>query len=193
MISDWGRKHSKFILEPIADIFLKLHFTPNRITLLGLIITFFVGYLVVTDHLLAAGLLYVIGAGADAVDGTVARRIGIKNAFGAFWDSTLDRLGETLVIAALGYRAALSGDTLTVLLAFSSLVTSYLVSYTRARAEGLDLECKVGIGTRVERFLIMLLALLFQQPTIGLAVITLVAGITVLQRIYAVWQQTRQT
>lgn len=192
MLSDWGRKNLKVILEPIADIFLKLHFTPNRITLLGLIITCFVAYLVLTDHLVAAGLLYVAGAGADAIDGTLARRIGVKNPFGAFWDSTLDRLAETLVIGALGYRAALTFDTLTVLLALTALATSYLVSYTRARAEGLNLACKVGIGTRVERFLVMVLALLVQRPTEGLAVIALIAGITVLQRIYHVWKQTRQ-
>lgn len=193
MITNWGRKNLKFILDPIADLFFRLHFTPNGVTFLGLLITAVVAYLIITGHLLVAGLLYVVGAGADAIDGTLARRIGIRNPFGAFWDSTLDRMGETFVIAALGYQAALQGNYITVLLAFTALMTSYLVSYTRARAEGLDLECNVGIGTRVERFVVMVLTLLLQQPAYGLGVITLIAGITVIQRIHAVWQQTRTT
>ncbi len=191
MITEWGRKNFKVLLEPIADLFTKLGFTPNRITFLGLLITLGVAYLIIRGQLVAAGFLYIAGAGADAVDGTMARRMGIRNAFGAFWDSTLDRMGETFIIAALGYVAAQQGATVTVLLAFAALTTSYLVSYTRARAEGLGLECKVGIGTRVERFIVMLFTLLLQQPTYGLAIITLIAGITVIQRILTVWQQTR--
>ncbi len=191
MISNWGRKNLKFLLDPIADLFYRLRFTPNMVTFLGFLITLVVAYLIVTDRLLVAGLVYIAGAGADAIDGTLARRMGIRNPFGAFWDSTLDRIGETFVIAALGYQAAIQGNTLTVLLAFIALTTSYLVSYTRARAEGLGLECKVGIGTRVERFVVMLLTLLLQQPAYGLAVISLIAGITVVQRVVVVWQQTR--
>ena len=114
-----------------------------------------------------------------------------RNRFGGFWDSTLDRLGESIVMAAIGYSAAVQGNPLGVALAFAALVTSYLVSYTRARAEGLGLDCKVGIGTRVERFIILAVALLLGYPIVGLALIATVAGITVLQRIYSVWQQTR--
>ncbi len=78
-----------------------------------------------------------------------------------------------------------------VLLAFAALVTSFMVSYTRARAESLGYEAKLGFGSRVERFFIMVISLLFGRPIIGVALITLLAGITTIQRIYVVWKQAQ--
>ncbi len=191
MLTDWGRRTFRFILEPIASLFHLLHITPNVITLLGVLLSIVVAYLIVEGHVVAAGFVYVLAAGADAVDGTLARQMGIRNKFGAFWDSTLDRMGEAIVLGALGVWAAQQGSTLGVMLAFAALITSYLVSYTRARAEGLGLECKVGVGTRVERFIILAAGLALNAPIYGLALVALVAGITVLQRIYSVWAQMR--
>ncbi len=196
MITEWGRKRIKFILEPVSDIFIKLHITPNTITVLGLLLSVGVGYLIIIDQLVWAGLLYILAAGMDAVDGTLARKLNIRSQFGAFLDSTLDRLGESIILASIGVWAVVQDNenlVLVVLLAFSALVTSYLVSYTRARAEGLGYDVKVGIGTRVERFIIMALALLLQRPDIGVAVITVLAGVTVIQRIYAVWKLAKVT
>jgi len=191
MLTDWGRRSLRFILEPIASLFRFLHISPNVITLLGVLLSLVVAYLIVSERVVAAGFVYVLAAGADAVDGTLARQMGIRNKFGAFWDSTLDRMGEAIVLGALGLWSAQQGNSLGVLLAFAALITSYLVSYTRARAEGLGLECKVGVGTRVERFIILAAGLALNAPIYGLALVALVAGITVLQRIYSVWAQTR--
>jgi CDP-diacylglycerol--glycerol-3-phosphate 3-phosphatidyltransferase len=192
MLTEWGRRNLKVVFDPIARVLVALHITPNVVTFLGLLGNLIVAYLITTDRLPAAGLLYIIAAGSDAIDGTLARLLGVRNRFGAFWDSTLDRLGEAIVIASLGYWLARQGDTNGVLIAFAALVTSYLVSYTRARAEGLGMTTKVGIGTRVERFIIMVLGLLLERPVAALAVIALMAGVTVIQRITDIWLQTRK-
>lgn len=190
MITKWGRRNLKVILEPIASLFRALHITPNVITLLGFLLTLVVVYLIILDRTLWAGLLYFVAAGADAVDGTLARQMGVRNKFGAFWDSTLDRLSDGFVIMAIGYVFAVQGKPLYVIAAFLALIASFSVSYTRARGEGLGVEVKVGIGTRVERFIVMVIALLFNQLFIGLLVIIVLAGITVLQRIWTVYKVT---
>jgi CDP-diacylglycerol--glycerol-3-phosphate 3-phosphatidyltransferase len=193
MLTEWGRKALKPIFEFVASIFEKLHITPNTITVIGFLLGLVVAYLIIIDQLFWAGALYFVGAGLDAIDGTLARRVGVRSNFGAFLDSTLDRFGESTVTGALIVWAALQGDMLGVFLGFTALVTSFMVSYTRARAESLGYEAKVGFGSRVERFIIMVASLLFKQPIIGLALITLLAGITTIQRIYVVWKQAKAT
>ncbi len=191
MLTEWGRKALKPIFEFVASIFQKLHITPNTITVFGFVFSLAVAYLIIVDQLFWAGMLYFIGAGMDAIDGTLARRVGVRSNFGGFLDSTLDRFGEATVTGALGVWAALQGDMFGVFLAFSALVTSFMVSYTRARAESLGYEAKIGFGSRVERFIIMVASLILQRPIIGLALITLLAGITTFQRIYVVWKQAQ--
>jgi phosphatidylglycerophosphate synthase len=191
MLTEWGRRVLKPIFEFVASVFQKLHITPNTITVFALVLSVVVAYLIIIDQLFWAGVLYFIGAGLDAIDGTLARQMGVRSNFGAFLDSTLDRLGGSTVTGAIGVWAALQGDMLGVLLAFAALVTSFMVSYTRARAESLGYEAKLGFGSRVERFFIMVISLLFGRPIIGVALITLLAGITTIQRIYVVWKQAQ--
>lgn len=191
MLTEWGRRSFKGFFEAIAQVLNTLHITPNMITLFGLLMNLVVAYLIISGRIRAAGVLYIIGAGTDAIDGTLARMVGVRSRFGGFWDSTLDRMGEAIVISAVGVWAAEQGNTLGVAITFAALATSYLVSYTRARAEGLGIDTKVGFGTRVERFIIMVLALVIGYPIWGLAIIAVIAGITVVQRIYDVWRQLR--
>lgn len=191
MLTEWGRKVLKPLFEFVASVFQKLHITPNTVTVIALILSVVVAYLIVIDQLFWAGVLYFVGAGLDAIDGTLARQMGVRSQFGAFLDSTLDRLGESTVTGAIAVWAALQGDMLGVLLAFAALVTSFMVSYTRARAESLGYEAKLGFGSRVERFFIMVISLLFGRPIIGVALITILAGITTFQRIYVVWKQAQ--
>ncbi len=192
MITEWGRRNLKVVFEPIAGVFRALHITPNVITLLGFLLNLVVAYLIMIDQVRWAGGVFLIAAGADAIDGTLARQLGVRNKFGAFWDSTLDRLSESFVIMAIGYVFAAQGEPWGVLIAFLALIASYLVSYTRARGEGLGVDVKVGIGTRVERFIVMALALVLNQLLIGLIVIVVLAGITVLQRMWVVYKITHE-
>jgi CDP-diacylglycerol--glycerol-3-phosphate 3-phosphatidyltransferase len=192
MITEWGRRNLKVILEPIAGVFRALHITPNVITLIGFLLNLLVAYLIIIDKVFWGGVVFLIAAGADAIDGTLARQLGVRNKFGAFWDSTLDRMSESFVLMAIGYAFAVQGEPLYVAVAFLALIASFLVSYTRARGEGLGIDVKVGIGTRVERFIVMAIALIFNQLLIGLIVITVLAGITVLQRMWAVYKITHE-
>jgi len=195
MITEWGRRTFKVVLEPIASIFRFFHITPNVVTLLGFLLNVVAAWLIVKDHIFWGGIVFLVAAGADAVDGTLARQMGIRNKFGAFWDSTIDRLSESIIIMALAYRFVMAGEVMAVMIAFLALITSYLVSYARARGEGIGVDVKVGIGTRVERFIIMAAALIlggFYPKTllIGLVLIALLAGITVFQRTWVVYQET---
>jgi len=197
MITEWGRRNLKVILEPIAGIFRTLHVTPNVITLLGFLLNVVAAYLIVIDQIFWGGVIFLIAAGADAIDGTLARQLGIRNKFGAFWDSTLDRLSESIIIMALAYGYAVEGNALAVMVAFLALIASFLVSYTRARGEGIGINVKVGVGTRVERFIIMAIVLIFGAffeplPLVGLGLIVILAGITVLQRMWVVYQVTHE-
>jgi len=195
MITEWGRRNLKGILEPVAGVFRKLHITPNVITFLGFFLNVIAAFLIVIDQVFWGGIVFLIAAGADAIDGTLARQLGIRNQFGAFWDSTLDRLSESIIIMAIAYGYAVNGQALAVMVAFLALTASLLVSYTRARGEGIGVNVKVGVGTRVERFIIMGLSLIFSifyqpLPLIGLALIALLASITVAQRMWVVYKFT---
>jgi CDP-diacylglycerol--glycerol-3-phosphate 3-phosphatidyltransferase len=189
MITEWGRRNLKVILEPVAGVFRALHITPNVITLLGFLLNVAAAYLIIIDQVFWGGVVFLIAAGADAIDGTLARQIGIRNKFGAFWDSTLDRLSESIIIMAIAYVYAVQANAVAVMIAFLALIASFLVSYTRARGEGIGINVKVGIGTRVERFIIMAVSLIFSRfyaplPLIGLGLIGILAGITVVQRMW---------
>ena len=197
MITEWGRRNLKVILEPIAGVFRALHITPNVITLLGFLLNVLAAYLIIIDQVTWGGVVFLIAAGADAIDGTLARQIGIRNKFGAFWDSTLDRLSESIIIMAIAYGYAVQGNATAVMIAFLALIASFLVSYTRARGEGIGINVKVGIGTRVERFIIMAVVLVFNWVSEymllgGLILIAILAGITVLQRMWVVYKVTHE-
>ncbi len=197
MITEWGRRNLKVVLEPIAGIFRALHVTPNVITLLGFLLNVVAAYLIIIGQVTWGGVVFLIAAGADAIDGTLARQIGIRNKFGAFWDSTLDRLSESIIIMAIAYGYAVNGDAMAVMIAFLALIASFLVSYTRARGEGIGIDVKVGVGTRVERFIIMAIALVFNGLyehilLIGLSLIVILAGITVVQRMWVVYKVTHE-
>lgn len=193
MITEWGRKNLRWLFEALARVLQALHLTPNAITLIGTLLCVVVAYFIMTDRLLIAGAVYFVASLTDALDGTLARMAGVRSRFGAFWDSTLDRLSEAIVVSSIGYWAALQGNMLGLAISLAALVTSFMVSYTRARGEGLGIESKVGFGTRVERFIILLVALLVGYPIVGLAIIAVLAGITTVMRIYDVWRQTRET
>ena len=197
MITEWGRRNLKVILEPVAGVFRKLHITPNVITFLGFALNVIAAYLILIDQVFWGGVVFLIAAGADAIDGTLARQLGIRNKFGAFWDSTLDRLSESIIIMAIAYGYAVNGQATAVMIAFLALIASFLVSYTRARGEGIGINVKVGVGTRVERFIIMGVSLIFSVfyqplPLIGLALIAILAGITVVQRMWVVYKITHE-
>jgi CDP-diacylglycerol--glycerol-3-phosphate 3-phosphatidyltransferase len=188
MVANLARAWSARIIEPIARFLGSLGLSPNAVTILGFFLTVAVAGVLASGRLLLAGILLIVTLAFDAVDGTLARISGQTTRFGAFLDSTLDRWAEVAMFVAIVWVYLRAGNDLGVILAVLALSMSLLVSYTRARAEGIGLECKEGILTRFERMVILILGLIAGQLIWALAIIAALAGITAVQRILVTWQ-----
>ena len=188
------------LLEPLARALVRGRVHPNFITTFGTAIVVASGAAFGAGEIRWGGLLLLVSGLFDVLDGQVARLGGMSSIFGAFYDSTLDRIGESAVFAGLALHfmrggVAPASPTLAVGVALTALAASLLVSYTRARAEGLGLECKVGIAARAERILLLGVPCLFAPSVTFLfwivVVLALAAAITVIQRVVHVARLTR--
>jgi len=191
--------------EPVVRLLARTPITPSAITWFGFLLTVGAAALIITEHLLAAGFVVLIAGFFDILDGALARRINQATRFGAVLDSTLDRLSEAvLLLSILALFAfteeksalfALLSKEWAVLLVGLALIGSLLVSYIRAKAEALGLECQVGLFTRAERVIVLALGLLLNQIDnaliIALAIIVVFSFFTVGQRLVYVWRQTK--
>ena len=184
--SDYLRLWFKWFLDPIAGFFLRLGFTPNMMTMLGLLGNTIGAFFLARGEMLMGGLFVLLMGPVDALDGTMARLRGEASDFGAFVDSVTDRYSELIIYGGLLYYFLSAGDTIGGLLVFVAAAGSVLVSYVKARAEGLGYEAKVGLLTRAERYIVLAPALLFSQLYVGLGIIAVFANITALQRIFYV-------
>ena len=135
--------------------------TPNAISMTGLVGNLIAAFLILQEHFVLAGIAFVLGSLCDMFDGRYSRMSGKGTPFGAFLDSTLDRVEEGVVLAAVAAWFAKNSDELAVGATVLAVVGSYMVSYTRARAEALGVECKVGIASRAVRVVILSAGLLF--------------------------------
>lgn len=172
--------------------------TPNAVTLLALLIQVAVAVAIVQGRLLVAGLVGCVAAVADGVDGAVAKAQGRTSKFGALLDSTVDRVVDALFLIPLAWLYGVSPDIpgrdqpWVAALALFALVASFLVSYVKARAEGLGFEAKVGIAERAERLIIVLLGLLLDLVPVALALLAALSLITFAQRVVHVASQARR-
>jgi CDP-diacylglycerol---glycerol-3-phosphate 3-phosphatidyltransferase len=187
--TDYLRLWFKWVLDPLGGFFNRLGLTPNMMTMLGLLGNTVGAYYLAMGDMLTGGLLVVLMTPIDALDGTMARLRGESSDFGAFVDSVSDRYSELIIYGGLLYHFLNLGEPLGGLLVFAAAAGSVLVSYVKARAEGLGYGAKVGILTRVERYLVLAPALVFNQLYIGLGIIAIFANITALQRIWFVRSQ----
>jgi CDP-diacylglycerol--glycerol-3-phosphate 3-phosphatidyltransferase len=137
--------------------------TPNAISMTGLVGNVVAAVLVTQRYFFLAGVAFVLGSVMDTLDGRYSRMSGKGTPFGAFLDSTLDRVEEGIVLAAVGAYFADRGDELAVAAVVAAVLFSLMVSYTRARAEALGVECKVGLATRAVRVVIISAGLLFAK------------------------------
>lgn len=188
MVANLARAWSARFIEPVARFFGSLGFSPNGVTVLGSLLTFAVAGVLATGRLLLAGVLLIVTLAFDAVDGALARITGQTTPFGAFLDSTLDRWAEVAIFVAVLWVYLQADNDLGAMLTIAALAMSLLVSYTRARAEGIGLQCKDGLFTRFERLVVLILGLLTGQLTWALAFIALLAGVTAVQRIVVTWK-----
>jgi phosphatidylinositol phosphate synthase len=190
---------------PIVRGLIRGRIRPNAITTVGALVVLGSAVAFGLGAIRAGGLLLLVSGVFDILDGQVARQGGMISTFGAFYDSTLDRVGEAALFGGIALHFLRGGlaprqVTLGVMLAIVALAASLLVSYSRARAEGLGLECKVGIAARAERFLVLgAPTLLFGSGRDGLlllwivAVLALVTVITVIQRVVHVARSVART
>ena len=173
----------KGILDPIGAFLNRLGLTPNTITLLGLVGTTVGAYFISQGKMTTGAFVLLVSVLVDAFDGTMARLRGEPSDFGGFVDSVSDRYAELITFAGLLYFFLSQENALGVMVTFAAASCSVLVSYVKARAEGLGFTAKVGILTRVERYLVLIPLLVFNQPFIAALVIAVLGNVTALQRI----------
>ena len=197
---DWIKKGYLRIIEPVANWLVRRRVHPNTITAIGTACSVTGGIIYATGHISLAGWFLGLTALFDVLDGTVARRTNRSSTFGAFLDSTLDRLADGAVMGGLAVFYAVNAvhqSAPMVVISLMGLIGAFLTSYTRARAEALGIDAKVGMLQRPER-VTMLSA---PQAFFGLAlngwilasiiiILTVTAWITVVQRVAFVYRQT---
>ena len=153
-----GRKR-----EIARNALIESRLTPNAISIAGLIGNIVAAVLVWQEEFLLAGIAFILGSVMDTLDGRYSRMSGKGTPFGAFLDSTLDRVEEGIVLMAVGGWFAEQGNELAVAAVVGAVLFSLMVSYTRARAEALGVECKVGLATRAVRVVILSAGILFAE------------------------------
>jgi CDP-diacylglycerol--glycerol-3-phosphate 3-phosphatidyltransferase len=188
-MEQWARKNTRFIIEPVVNVLARLGVTPNALTFAGFAINVVAGVLIGLNQLLLGGIVMVVVAmPLDALDGSLARATGKQTKFGGFFDSVLDRFAEAALLTGLAAYFMRQGDDLSALVAFAALVGSLMVSYTRARAEGLGLECKVGLFSRLGRVILMAAGLILGLPVIMVWLLAVLSLATAIQRIIHVYR-----
>jgi CDP-diacylglycerol--glycerol-3-phosphate 3-phosphatidyltransferase len=187
--TDWVRQIFSFVLTPLAEYIVKLGIHPNVLTFSGLVGNMIGAYFLSQGNFLWGGIIILVMGPIDALDGATARAKGVISPWGAFVDSTTDRWSESVIMLGLLVHYATTNATQSTVLVLLALVGSLMVSYTRARAEALGFKANVGVMTRLERYLVLAPALLFNHPEIALWIIAPLANITAVQRALHVRKQ----
>lgn len=194
LLSARVKETGRAVLAPVVRLAVRLHLTANTVTVIGFLIVLAASLLVAAGLLLAGAAILTAGSLLDAVDGALARATGGTTRFGGFLDSTLDRAAEAILYGGVAayYLLHAADPAAPVLLALTALTASFLVSYTRARAEGLGFTAEVGIAPRVERLVLVIAGIALagiglEVGLIGaLVVVALLAVTTTGQRIWHV-------
>ncbi len=187
------KSRARGAVSPVGAALARLGVTPNALTIVGCLLNLVVAGLIVRGDLLVGGVAMLLVAAFDTLDGAVARAAGLSSTFGAFLDSTLDRYSEAIVFADIVGYGALTGSTEVVVLAYASAIGSLLVSYARARAEGLGLRGDVGWLQRPERIILLGLGLMVGLLTPVLWILAVLTNFTALQRIVHVYRLTSKS
>jgi CDP-diacylglycerol--glycerol-3-phosphate 3-phosphatidyltransferase len=178
-----GHDLAERLARPFARALMAARVTPNQVSGAAVALNIVAAGLVLDDALLAAGIVYLCAGSLDLLDGTLARLSNQVSAGGAFLDSTLDRISEGVLFAAIAYHFSIHGEPINAALAVLALLFSLLVSYTRARAEALGSKCTVGVATRAERVVLMAAGLAFGLLDWVIWLMVVVTAVSVAQRI----------
>jgi CDP-diacylglycerol---glycerol-3-phosphate 3-phosphatidyltransferase len=193
MFTDWFRKATKWFVEPIARFFIRLGISANALTIFGCLLNIGVAVVIATGRLQLGGFLLIAAAGLDNIDGSVARLTNKTTKFGAFLDSVLDRISESAIFLGLAWWYVGQGKPVEGFVAYVAIVGSLLVSYARARAEGIGVPCKVGLLTRVERTIIIIAGMILGLTPYALWILAVGTMATTIHRIVAVYLQIKDT
>jgi CDP-diacylglycerol---glycerol-3-phosphate 3-phosphatidyltransferase len=181
----------RHLLGPLVRLLSALRVRPDTLTILGWALSLCSAVLFGLGHAPFAGAVMLLGGLFDSLDGAVARESNRMSAFGAFLDSTLDRLSEAAIFVGIVFFYAASARPYEALLAGVAMTFSLLTSYTRARAEGLGIECQVGLLERAGRVVILSVFSMVGLLTAGISLVAAGALITTAQRILHVRRATR--
>ncbi len=183
------------VMRPVGAAFGRTKIHPDAITILGVLIQGVSAVFILQGRLVAAGLVAILSAIADVLDGAVAKARGMVSKFGSLLDSTTDRLTDALLFIPIAWLYGVSPDLpahdepWVAAVSLGALVGSFLVSYVRAKAESLGFECKVGIAERAERVIAVIAGLILGGVPIAVALVAGATLITFLQRIFHVRRQ----
>jgi len=183
------RKVFKNVINPIAKGLLQIGITPNTITAIGFLLSTVAAVFASQGKFTIAGLILLVAAPLDVVDGSMARLLGTPSTYGSLIDSVTDRYSELVVFGGMMFFFVNTQNTMAAMLVYIAAAGSVLVSYVKARAEGLNLSAKVGLLTRVERLIILITCLILNIPTVALWIIAVLANFTAIQRLLFVRKQ----
>jgi CDP-diacylglycerol--glycerol-3-phosphate 3-phosphatidyltransferase len=187
-LQNWARQRAQGLVSPLV----KMGISPNAVTVVGFVLNLVTAAVLVAGSLRIGGVLLFLSALFDMLDGAVARAASRQSRFGAFLDSLLDRYSEAAILGALLYVFAVRHNVVAVSIVYVAAIGSLLISYARARAEGVGLDAKVGVAPRPERIVILGVGLLISEnATVGaLIILAILTHVTAIQRLYHVWRQT---
>ena len=180
---------ARYMERPAARLLGRVGLSPNQVTVIGLLLSGVSAYLLGVGQFVGGGLLLLVASALDMADGALARLQGGTTAVGALLDSTSDRISEAVVLLGLVvfYISPLSIPE--VLLVFLALVGSFMVSYLRARGEGLGVDVKVGVMTRTERVVVLAVGLLTGYVLIALGIIAVLSCLTAFHRFWHIQRE----
>jgi len=187
--TDRVRNRFKVLLDTIAAFLNNLGLMPNTITLFGLVGNTIGAVFLSQGYITIGGIIILAIGPVDALDGTMARLRGMEGKFGGFVDSVTDRYSELVIFGGLLYYYVNQGNVLASMLVFLATAGSVLVSYIRSRGQSLGWDTKIGILTRMERYLVLAPTLIFNIPIVGLWIIAIFANVTAIQRIIDIRRQ----
>jgi CDP-diacylglycerol--glycerol-3-phosphate 3-phosphatidyltransferase len=188
--TDNMRVWTRFIIDPVVTFLARYKLSPDLFTVVGMLAHFLLAWLIAIGEFRWAGIAMLILAPLDAIDGALARKLGRKQGgFGAFLDSTLDRLAEIILFGGFIAYYMVQDDPQMLAIAYVAVTGSLMVSYSRAKAESLGFDSKIGIASRVERYFFMIVMLILNRPDIALFVLAIMTYLTLAQRMYHVWEQ----
>jgi len=179
------------ITNPVVGILSRSGIKPNALTFINLALNIVAAYIIAGSHFVLGGVLVLVSGLFDLLDGALARFTGQTTRFGAILDSTVDRISEAAILCGLLIWYIPQEAKIEIVLILAVLIGSFLVSYIRARAEGLGLQCQIGLFTRAERVIVLAIGLLVNQVFIALCVLAVFIYITVVQRLLYLWKQTK--